>query len=578
MKPRRVSVLLFIFALLSCSSPATVAGGSKDVYLDFMEQAISSYTAERIDDYIAEVEKEGISEHGFARLTANMGILMAHGRKLQNKECFVRMMDLCAEWVPVANQVNRKKGTIGNDFAVKEICCCLKEIEQAGLYPQEQIDAWKSTFARMKARDIYYVQPEPLDTRRAYNWAVFGATSECARLYTGIGGDRSYADTYLGDQLRWFDAEGRYQDPHQPEAYDVVTRLQYMASLHFGYDGPFRPAIEEQLLKSAPLSLMIQSASGELSYGGRSNQFLHNDSCMAALYEYYATWMKQRGDMKMASRFKAAAIRARHSLSYWLGKEPVSHIKNRFPADSGFGCENYAYFNKYMITMGSWAYLAYLFADDSIEPSTRPEPASTYVTTDGFHRIMMNAGGYTVQFDINAQKEYDSNGIGRFQKEGASPVVALSVPCPASAKPKTKADIPAAGPLAIAPLWKKYEIVLAKPGRVVLSDGKDGRWDVRLSRKGLHMVLTGEGEQTMTIPVIESDGENSSLVECAENGRGSVLKVTFDGSKATYRSNATTSRSEGTYANRNGHLQKFVLKAPGRIVVDAEIGDQSLNR
>jgi len=543
---------------------------NKEVYLDLMEEAVCSYTPQRIDDYIAKIESEGITEHGFARLTSNLGILIAHGRLVDKVDCFVKMMDLCVEWIPKAKQLNSSIGEIGNDFALKEISCCLVEVEASAILPKDKTDQWRENLSKLIARDIYSVQPRP-NANRAYNWAVFGAASECARQYAGIGGDISYADLYLDDQLRWFDDDGRYQDPNQPEVYDFVTRLQYMAALHFGYDGPARTKIEEQLLRSAPISLMLQSVSGEFSYGGRSNQFLHNDTCLAAVFEYYATWMKQLGDMEMASRYKAAAVNARSSLNYWLGQKPVRHIKNRFPSDSRYGCERYAHFNKYMVTMGSWAYLAYLFADDSIEPSTKPEPASTYVTTEGFHRIMMNAGGYTVQFDLDAQNDYDSNGIGRFQKSGASPVVALSTPCPAATELHINTDIPNVGPLAIAPLWEKYVVVLAKPGRVVLSDGKDALWDVRLSKKGLHMVLTGNGKQTISIPALEFDGETYTQIECSNSVRGSELSVTFGDSQVCYRSNAAIRHCVGTYVSRSGHMRRYDLSADRKIVVDAVI-------
>ena len=53
----------------------------KTIYIDIMEKALSAYTEERIREYIAEVRRDGLTEHGFPRLGANIGILMAHGRR-----------------------------------------------------------------------------------------------------------------------------------------------------------------------------------------------------------------------------------------------------------------------------------------------------------------------------------------------------------------------------------------------------------------------------------------------------------------------------------------------------------------
>lgn len=53
----------------------------KALYLDIMEKALSAYTEEGIREYIDTVKRDGLTEHGFPRLGANIGILMAHGRQ-----------------------------------------------------------------------------------------------------------------------------------------------------------------------------------------------------------------------------------------------------------------------------------------------------------------------------------------------------------------------------------------------------------------------------------------------------------------------------------------------------------------
>lgn len=546
--------LLLSFQTLSSAQ----AVSSKDMYLDLMQEAVMAYTPERIEDYIARIEREGITEHGFARLASNIGILVSKGRIPEYKDLFIRLMDLAAREVPVAMEKNMKKKP-GNDFAVKELVCCILECEQSGLFPKSKTDLWRNALMPMKAVEIYSVQPEA-GGKRAHNWCVFGSASECARLMAGMGGDRAYADKYLADQLRFFDVNGMYRDPHQPMVYDFVTRLQYMSALSFGYDGPVREQIEEQLLKSALPTLAMQSASGEIPYGGRSNGFLHNETFYAAVCEYYATWMKERGDVALASRFKAAARRAASSVTYWTSLKPVRHIKNRYPTETGYGCEKYAYFDKYMVTMASWAYLAYRFADDSIPLAKRPEPASTFVTSPDFHQIIMNSGGYTVQIDIDAYKPYDTSGLGRFQRRGYSPVAGLHSPTP-SKKPKYKVDTSEKGGLCLSPGWKEYILVSAEKGKVVLTDGKGALWTVRLSRRGVSMTLEGEGTQSLTIPAFVFDGESSADVSMGERS----LTVSFAGAECRWISNGTVSDSGKEYASRNGHLHKYQCAAEGRL-------------
>lgn len=559
---RFASVFLLGIILSSVVLRANPAPGSKEKYLNIMQQAVEAYSNERVQEYINRVDREGIKEHGYARLTANLGILISQGCMLDKKDLFVKMMDICVRELPQARTKNQGKGEIGNDFAVKEIVCCILELESAGTFPKEKTTAWRNALKDMRADNIYSVRPKPGD-QTARNWCVFGAASECARIMAGIGGEREYADRYLTDQLRFFDENGMYRDPHSPIVYDMVTRLQYMAALNFGYDGPAKKAIEDELLKSAEITLQMQSVTGEIPYGGRSNQFLHNEAFYAAVCEYYAVWMKKRGDLDLAQRFKAAAARATNAILYWMERKPVHHIKNRYPTETGYGCETYAYFDKYMVTAASWAYLAWRFADDSIVPATRDEKPSTFVTSPDFHRIIMNAGDYTVQFDWDAQKEYDSSGIGRIQKKNAPPALALISPCPSVQKPNYKLDVENNGPLALAPLWDKFEIVSAKKGKVVLTDGKGSIWTSRLSRRGLSMTLKGKGEQKLMIPIMVYDGEQ----EFTPVINGNTLKTDGEGWECCYKVNGNIVDTNQIYGSRNGHLRKYEVSRNGNLKV-----------
>ena len=283
-----VSGIIVLCSSVSVQSVASAQpASSKEMYLDLMQEAVMAYTPERIEDYISRVEQEGITEHGFGRLASNIGILVSKGRIPDYKDLFIRLMDIAAREIPVAKEKS-KKSRPGNDFAVKELVCCVLECEQSGVFPKEKTDSWRNAFTNMKAEEIYSSQPAP-GGKRAHNWCVFGSASECARIMAGMGGDRAYADKYLTDQLRFFDVNGMYRDPNQPMVYDFVARLQFMSALSFGYDGPAREQIEDQLLKSAVPTLQMQSVSGEIPYGGRSNGFLHNETFYAAVCEYYAT-------------------------------------------------------------------------------------------------------------------------------------------------------------------------------------------------------------------------------------------------------------------------------------------------
>ena len=118
----------------------------------------------------------------------------------------------------------------------------------------------------------------------------------------------------------------------------------------------------------------------------------------------------------------------------WLNKKPVRHIKNRFPTETGFGCEGYAYFDKYMITAGSFFYMAYLFCDDNISPIERDTSPTVFETSSDFHKLFMSCGDYSVEFELDDDPHYNSSGLGRVHKLGAPSAICMSDSCPAEPK------------------------------------------------------------------------------------------------------------------------------------------------
>ena len=53
----------------------------KENYLSMMEMSLSAYSDAHIRDYFKRVKREGLTEHGFPRLAAVIGILIAHGKR-----------------------------------------------------------------------------------------------------------------------------------------------------------------------------------------------------------------------------------------------------------------------------------------------------------------------------------------------------------------------------------------------------------------------------------------------------------------------------------------------------------------
>jgi hypothetical protein len=330
-------------------------------YLRLMEKALSAYTDEHILRYFNNVKKDGLTEHGFPRLTVNIGILLSYGKRRDLLPIFLEMMEFCCKAIPT------KKAA--NDFSVREIICCIWELEKSNAVPKEDLLRWKEYMSAIEPEKCYdQFAKSPMD--KVKNWALFTAVSEFFRCKAGLCKNPketlAFVELQIEQQLQWFDENGMYKDADgavfQPMAYDFVPRVLFCGLLYVGYRGTFYEEIDGILKKANMLTLKMQSTTGELPFGGRSNQFLHNEAWVASIFEYESARYQRAGDLPLAGKFKAAAEQALKSAERWFSKTPITHVKNRFPIPSKFGCEEYAYFDKYMITAASFLYMASLLS------------------------------------------------------------------------------------------------------------------------------------------------------------------------------------------------------------------------
>jgi hypothetical protein len=327
----------------------------KKKYLDLMEKTLSAYSTEHILRYFDSVKREGLTEHGFPRLTANIGILIANGRRRDLFPIFIEMMDFCCENIP--------KVKAANDFSVWEIVCCIKEVENSGFVNKNRIEKWKKNISTIEPTTCYSkfaLVPED----KPKNCALFTGVSEFFRMSAGLGGEMEFIETQIASQLYWIDENGMYLDGDpkcwNPMMYDVVPRGLFALLLNQGYKGKYYKEIDALLKKAGLLTLKMQSACGEVAFGGRSNQMIFAEGWLAVIYEYEAKRYYKEGNVELASRFKSAIKMAVEQVEYWLNKEPIHHVKNRYPIETFHGCEEYAYFDKYMITTASVLYGASL--------------------------------------------------------------------------------------------------------------------------------------------------------------------------------------------------------------------------
>ena len=557
----------------------------RETYIDLMEKVMCAYTKAHVESYTEKVAQNGIEEHGFPRLTANLGILIAHGFHAEYKELFLKMMDLCCREMPVALQKNGERA--GNDFSVKEIVFCLLEIEKAGTFDKEKTEKWR--------RDLSAIVPERTYTaiavnpaERIGNWAAFGAASEQLRVFAALGNETEFIEKQIQSQLLSFDKNGMYRGPNEPVVYDFVTRLQLAVALYFGYDGTGKDKLEEELLKSADITLYMQSVTGEISFGGRSNQFLHNEAFYAALCEFYASFFKKRGDLNRAGAFKPAAHLAINALTPYLAQSPIRHIKNKYPTESGFGCEEYAYFDKYMVTTASWLYLAYAMAEEVCElPCPIENENFAIETSEHFHKVFLHFDDYCAEVEMKALADYDASGLGRVQKRGAPSAICLAVPVGRTPLHyKTDIENPidlsvCAGILTgdeaefASNANSKYECikkeVTADCARAVFhittESGAKLKQTVEVAKSGVTVTAEGAGEILVLFPLFDFDGEEHTKMHINR----SDAAVLYGGYVCEYKTDGEVVDKEQLIANRNGHHRALFAKGKNKVLLHIEI-------
>ncbi len=545
----------------------------KENYLELMSKALSAYSDEHIYEYFNRVKTEGLTEHGFPRLTVNLGVLIAHGYRQDLIPLFIEMMDFCCEQIPNVKAAN--------DFSVREIAFCLLELEHIDKF-SEEIERWKALLLTIVPEKCYDKFATDADDSIG-NWALFSALSEFARMkLTGCDSEH-FLELQLENQLHRLDENGMYmdnlkEDNHQPIVYDLVPRYLFTLLLHFGYHGRFYEQIDSILKKTALLTLKMQSVTGEIAFGGRSNQFVHNEPMLAIIYEFEAIRYAKLGDFETAGRFKAAISRALEITEYWLGKEPIRHVKNHFPTGTLYGCEKYAYFDKYMITAASHLFSAYMICDDSITATDFDDSDSHFMTSEHFHKLFMRSGGYFLEFDTDGDPHYDASGLGRVHRYGAPSPICMNLPCAGNSKYKVCSEEKISAslcpgkmidgePYFTCDIDEKIKVIDYSSNFAVLEYPFGLRADYRIDSDGVMVAVSGEGQILHMLPAFSFDGEKETKITIENN----TLEIEYEGYLCRYTANGIIKDLGKTARNRNGYYRLIYAEGKNELEVFIEL-------
>ncbi|MEJ8305059.1 hypothetical protein [Saccharibacillus sacchari] len=406
-------------------------GTDRSIYLDLMEHALDGWR--RGQTAGADTEKDGLQVR--SRVLSCLGGLIAAGRKRGELGMWEDLMDRTCGDLP-------KRGDNGyagpeTDFAVKELMLALRAMRPR--VPPEKCAGWKNKLGQIEPERHYASVLGRVSGKEAlHNINIYNMTGEYLREAEGLTDSADYFARHWPTQLERFDENGMYRDPGSPMLYDLTVRAHIGLLLGSGYGGEFREALDRNIRQGGLMSLFMQSAAGQVPYGGRSSQFNFNEALHAAVCEYEAVRYAKLGNLKAAGAFKRSAKLAVRSILRWVRPEGGGlprHLKNNYDPLSEYGAEPYGHYAKYIVSLGSFAYMAWLAADDGIEESVCPAEAGGYVlrTSDSFHAVFANAAGRSIQIDLCGSAGYDATGLGRYHRAGRPAELALSAPFAANA-------------------------------------------------------------------------------------------------------------------------------------------------
>ncbi|ULL16142.1 hypothetical protein DVH26_17795 [Paenibacillus sp. H1-7] len=437
------------------------ARSAKEAYLDFAEARLRQF-ADCIDESAAVIDPYDGKERQFVTSSFALtgAVLLAAGRCAEIEDKVLATMDratlaLQCRSVPDSHE----------DFTTHMLMQALRLLGDRN-QASGRVAEWRERLAAIDPEYTYTQVERNMPLRHVRNWATYAMLGEQMRIRDGLAESVGFIDKYISAQLPRFTPEGLYRDPNLPAAYDLAARDNLAGLLDEGYAGPAALLLEKLLRRGALTMLFTQSVTGEVSCGGRSNQFLWNELTFAHICEREAVHYKAAGDLHLAGVFKRAARRAMDSLRRWADMTEVRPVKNRFPPGSRAGYELYAFDANYLLYAGKIAASCYMHADDDILERPAPCDLGSYVLSlPSFHRIYATAspaqGGYHLCIDTAAQMGQDATGLVRLHRSGVPGETALSAGIPgaqgevplAFMRPRTITPPPWQA-VAIGPQWR----------------------------------------------------------------------------------------------------------------------------
>ena len=573
----------------------TATGIDREVYLDIAERITRQ--ALPWQDEKGAIINPVLKRETFttsARFVGALGGCIWGGRCEDLVDACALSMDYCCELM--AGVIVPEGGVGGPEFYTKELMFAWFALQ--GKVDPARHGRWAELLA---SYDPWARYPSWLEWRD-HNFPVYALCGEQLRTFAGVADSGDAVDAMLDNQFKFISPWGLYRDPYDPFTYDLTDRQQLGMLPHFGYTGRHAGWIDEATRRGALTQLLFTSVTGQMPYGGRSNQYHIMEAMAACICEMEA---RRYGQDRpgYSGAFKRAAHQAVASVMPWImDYDPAYIIKNRFDRDLMHGDTRAdgSPYTAYALLIASILGTAYQMADESIAEAPAPIDRGGYVMQlwPAFHRTFATCGPYHIEIDNAGQPTHDATGLGRFHKRGVRPETALSMSIPTNPVVRMSID-PSPVHAAIGPYveWGMKHMPLAEmadsrhcrgihsaeltveeetiervaftlrySGDLAGAEAITERYE--LTADGLRIMPTVEGGvlSRFVVPLLVTDGLVESHVERLEDG----FRVTYEGAVYEARIDDVTGidivLDHKQRPNINGiyQLGKFVGDVAGR--------------
>lgn len=407
----------------------TSTGLDRETYLDLAERIVRSalpWQDERGAIISPALGRETSTTSG--RFVGALGGCIRGGRCADLVAECALSMDYCCEMM--AGRIAPYASFHGPEFYTKELMYAYFALD--GKVSAERHRRWGELLG---AFDVWERYPSWHNVSDG-NFPIYGVCGEQLKVFAGLADTTEALEAVLDNQFKLLTPWGMYRDPHDPLTYDLTDRQQLGMLPHFGYRGRHAAWIDEATRRGALTQLLYMSVTGQMPYGGRSNQYHIMEAMAACICELEARRYRDSRP-EYAGALKRAAHLAVASIAPWIAApEQIYVIKNRFDAslahgDAGYDGSPYA---AYLLLIASILGTAHQLADESIPEGPAPVDRGGYAFQlwPAFHKTFATCGSYHLEIDNSGQPTHDATGLGRLHRRGVRPETALSMSIPAT--------------------------------------------------------------------------------------------------------------------------------------------------